>query len=1076
VTAEVKEWENPALVGRSREPPHCTLMPYPDRRTALEGTREASPFHLSLNGRWKFHWAPRPADRPVGFQQPGYDVSAWAEIDVPSNWELQGYGTPIYTNVRYPFSPVDPDPPHLPHGDNPVGSYRREFGLPAAWQGRQVFLHFEGVSSAFYLWVNGEQVGFGKGSRLPSEFNITRFLREGANTLAVEVYRWCDGSYLEDQDTWRLSGIFRDVYLFSTPPVHLREFFVRCDLDGAYRDAVLRVTAKVHNYRAQAAGGRALEVSLLDAEGKPVGADPLVTGRIEELPAGSEEVSEVEAVVVNPRKWSAETPYLYQVVLTLKDGEGRIAEVEQCRFGFRQVEIKRGQLLVNGVAILIKGVNRHEHDPDHGQAVPVSRMIQDLRLLKQSNINAVRTSHYANDPKWYELCDRYGIYLVDECDLESHGVSDRVPASDPMWTTACVDRMARMVERDKNHPSVIIWSLGNEAGFGDNFRHMAAYARQADPTRPVQYQPAGEDPVTDIYCPMYARIEGLVEYARREHSRPLIMTEYCFAGGNAVGNLQDYWEVIESHTHLQGGFIWDWQDKALRKQAPDGSTYWAYGGDFGPPGTPSDGVFVCCGIVGPDRDPQPELHEVRKVYQPVKAGPVDTGADGRVRIQNKHDFVSLGYLGISWELSCDGEVVQTGLLPALSLAPREEQDVVVPFLRPDLRPGAECWLKITFALAEDTIWAERGHVIAWDQFRLPFEAPAPPVADSAAMPALEVVQQPRPNGAVRVTGRGFSLVIGGKHPMRSDVSGALVSLKLDGKELIAAPLVPNFWRVPVDNDFCDQWDPYHLEGVGGMQRRQGMWRRAGQYREVVSVCAEQLTPQAVRVTAEAIVPVGQTRYETVEAWRGTTDQIPVGPANYLCVYTIYGSGDIVIESSFDPGDLRLPDLPRFGMQMAMPGDFATMTWYGRGPHETYCDRKTGAPVGLYSGPVAEQVHNYVRPQENGNKSDVRWVTLTNRDGVGLLAVGLPLLSVTAWPYTMADLERARHTNELPERDTVTVNLDYKQMGVGGDDGWGARPHPEYSLPCKPYSYRFRLRPYSPEMGELDSLVRLSLPS
>ena len=1059
------------MIGQNKEPGHCTLMPYPDLQTAIQGTREASPYHLALNGNWKFHWVRRPADRPLDFWRPEYGDSGWASIAVPSNWELQGFDIPIYTNVKYPFMPVDPGPPHIPHDYNPVGSYRTTFLLPESWQGRQTFIHFDGVKSAFYLWVNGQKVGYSQDSMTPAEFNITEFARPGPNTLAVEVYRWCDGSYLEDQDTWRLSGIYRDVYLFSTPTVHLRDFFARCDFDAEYRDAILKVTGTVHNYRQHSAGRHSLEVHLLDGEGKPVGAGPLTRGTAEAVPAGAEAVVEIEAPVASPRKWSAEDPQLYQVLLVLRSEQGEMIEVEQCRLGFRKVEIRRGQLLVNGIPILVKGVDRHEHDPDHGQAIPLSRMLQDIKLLKQNNINAVRTSHYPDDPKWYELCDRFGICVVDECNLESHGVSERVPASDPTWTKACVDRMARMVERDKNHPSVIIWSLGNEAGFGENFRHMAAYAHQTDPTRPVQYEPAGEDPVTDIVCPMYPKIERLIEYASRERSRPLIMCEYSFAGGNAVGNLQDYWEVIERHEHLQGGFIWDWSDKALRKQAADGSMFWAYGGDYGPPGTPSDGIFVCCGIVGPDRDEQPELREVRKVYQYVTAELVEAGFAGTVRIKNKHDFLTLDHLDVSWELECDGEVIQRGSLPRTSLAPMQEQDVVVPFSRPDPAPGSEYWLKIIFTLAEDRPWAERGFVVAWDQFRLPLQAPPAPHVSVADMPALTLDDR----RDIVVTGRDFRVVIGKKDLLRSDVSGALVSLRLRGRELVASPLIPNFWRVPVDNDMCGQWDREFVESVGGMPRRQGLWRHAGQYREVTKVTAEQLSPQVVRVAVDAILPVGQTEYRTVEMFRGSTDQVPAGPENYRCIYTIYGSGDIVIESAFDPRGSRLPDLPRFGLQMAVPGGFDVMTWFGRGPHENYCDRNTGAAVGLYRECVHGQPYPYVRPQEYGNRTDVRWLTLTDQSGTGLLAIGMPLLSVSAWPYTMADLERARHINELPDRDTITLNLDYKQMGVGGDDGWGARPHAKYSLPCQPYSYRLRLRPYAPDMGDLRSLVQTGFP-
>jgi beta-galactosidase len=1070
MTATVNDWENPTLTGRDREPAHCTLLPYPDAAAARQGTREASPFFLSLNGQWRFHWAPAPADRPAGFHRPEYDVHGWAEIDVPSNWETRGYGIPIYTNVRYPFSPTDP--PRIPHDNNPVGSYRTRFTLPEGWAGRRVFLHFAGVSSFLSVWVNGEEVGLSKGSRLPAEFDVTRFVGPGTNTLAVEVLKWCDGSYLEDQDTWRLGGIFRDVYLFSTPPVHLRDFFVRSDLDERYQDAVLKVTAKLRNYGEVAAGGHRVEVTLLDAEGRPVGAEPLASAEVAGLGAGEEAALEMAAAVARPHLWSAESPYLYQVLLTVKDEAGRAVEVEQCRFGFRTVKIEDGQMLVNGVPISIKGVNRHEHDPDDGQAISVESMIRDIVLMKQHNINAVRTSHYANDPKWYALCDQYGLYVLDECDLESHGVADRVPGSDPAWTAACVDRMTRMVERDKNHPSVIYWSLGNEAGFGDNHRHMAARARELDPTRPVQYEQAGEDAVTDVVGHMYARIEQLVEYASQPQHRPFIMVEYLFAGGNAVGNLQDYWDAIRAHPHLQGGFLWDWQDKPLRKRHPDGTWSWAYGGDFGPPGTPSDGIFVCCGIVGPEREPQPELYEVKKVYQPVAAELVEGAAPATVRVHNRYDFVRLDHVDVAWEVSCDGLIVQRGDLPRLSLGPGESQQVPVPYSPP--APGGECLLKLVFTLAKDTLWGKRGHVLAWEQFALPLPAPARRTIEAAAMPRVKLDRQARRDAVVAVAD-DIEVAIGRKSGMRSDASGALLSLRWRGKELVAAPLQPNFWRVPLDNDMSDQWDPHHLEAAGGMPRRSGLWRRAGQHREVTRVTAKRLGPHALRVQVTAILPVGQTRYRDVEVYRGVTDQVPAGPVNYGCTYTIFGSGDIIVESAFDPRRLQLPDLPRFGMQFAMPAEFDTLTWYGRGPHENYQDRNTGAAVGRYSLSVAAEKCPYVRPQEYGNRTDVRWLTLTNRDGVGLLVTGLPTLSISAWPCTTIDLERATHQHELPARDTITVNLDHKQMGVGGDDGWGGRPHPQYRLPCQPYRYRFRLRPYAPELGALEAFLQAELP-
>ncbi len=1041
MVTKVPDWENPEMIGQNKEAAHCTLMPYPDVASALVGTREASPFHKSLssatgNGNWKFNWVKKPAERPKDFYKPDYDVNSWKEIPVPSNWELYDYGIPTYTNAAYPFAPVNPNPPHIPHDDNPVGSYRTEFAIPSNWKGREVFLHFDGVRSAFYLWINGTKVGYSQGSMTPAEFNITRYLREGKNILAAEVYRYSDGSYLEDQDTWRLSGIYRDVYLFSTPKVHLRDFFVRCDLDEQYRNAVLKVTAKVRNYAEKAAKAHSIVVTLLDVGGNPIGSDPMMSMSIDGIGADVEVVMEMQGKVSNPLKWTAETPNLYIVLLALKDASGKTIEVEQCNFGFRKVELKGGQLLVNGKAVLFKGVNRHEHDPDHGRAIPLSRMLQDIKLLKQNNINAVRTSHYPDDPKWYEICDKYGLYLIDEANIESHGIGyrpDRTLGNKLEWKKAHMDRTIRMVERDKNHASVIIWSLGNEAGDGTNFKATSAWIHQRDPSRLVHYERCGRRPHTDIVCPMYARIERLVKYASVERKRPLIMCEYAHAMGNSVGNLQDYWDTIEKYKHLQGGYIWDWADQALRKKTTGGVEFWAYGGDYGD--IPNDDNFLCNGIVQPDRKANPSLYEVKKVYQYIKVEPVDL-VNGKVRIRNKYDFLSLDFADILWELTADGELLQRGELPKMSLSPKKAQDVTVPFSKPELKAGAEYWLKIIFALAEEMLWAERGHVVAWDQFKVPFDVAAIPATDVDGMAELKLKQS---GEAVTVTGDDFKITIGKK-------TGAIESFKFKDVELVKKPLIPNFWRVPIDNDKGND-----------MPNRLSVWRQAGPDRTINEVSVEQLKPEVVRIAVRA--------------------SLPAGNCDYRSIYTVYGSGDVVVENSLEkPENVNLPNLPRFGMQMAMPGEFNRMVWYGRGPHETYWDRKSGAAVGVYSGQVKDLIHDYIRPQENGNRTDVRWVVLTNEEGVGLLAVGMPLLSVSAWPYTMWDLEKARHIHELPRRDSITVNLDYKQMGVGGDNSWGAMTHPEYTLPAGPYSYSFRLRPYSQSMGDISTIARRALPT
>ena len=1034
---KVPEWEDPQVIGQNKEPGHCTLVPYPNTRTALKCEQQASRFYKSLNGKWKFNWVSKPSDRPVDFYKPRYDVSKWDEIPVPSNWQMHGYGRPIYLNMRYPY-PVNP--PYIPHDYNPVGSYRTDFRVPGTWKNRQVFLHFDGVKSASYIWINGRKVGYSQDSMLPAEFNVTKYLKRGKNTLAVEVYRWSDSSYLEDQDMWRLAGIYRNVYLFSTPQVHVRDFAVRTDLDDSYTDATLMVRPRITNYSNQDLKEWNVEAQLYDAENKQVlsealsrSASSIVRERYPQR--GNVPFGLLQTTVENPRKWSAETPYLYTLLITLKDPGGKVVEIESCRVGFREVEIKDGQLFVNGKSIKLFGVNRHEHDPDHGRAIPVSRMLQDIKLLKTHNLNAVRTSHYPDDPTWYDLCDEYGIYLIDEANLETHGVGGYF-SNEPQWNTAFMERAIRLVERDKNHASVIIWSLGNESGCGPNHSAMAAWIHYNDPTRPVHYEGAaarGRDPYyVNMISRMYARIPQIIRLATDpDDNRPMVLCEYAHAMGNSVGNLKEYWDAIRSHKRLIGGFIWDWADQGLRKTGADGKEFWAYGGDYGD--NPNDGNFCCNGLVQPDRRPNPSLYEVKKVYQHISVTPVEP-LQGTFKIHNEYDFTNLDFVNVLWELTEDGKIIQKGKLPKLSLAPSEDKQINVPFEKPNTRPGAEYLLKISFALADNTSWAEQGHVVAWEQFEIPFDTPQVPSADIAALPPLNLQESDK---ALKITGENFELAIGKS-------SGAIESLKFDGKELIAEPLVPNFWRVPIDND-----------NGNGMPRRLGVWRDAGPNRSVGKVSAVEVKRQLVVITAETTIGVGTDSACNI-------------------VYAVYGSGDIVIKTTVTPRGGNIPKLPRFGMQMAIPGEFSTMSWFGRGPNESYWDRKTGSAVGLYSGPVEDNFHPYVRPQETGNKTDVRWLALTNKQGAGLLAVGMPLLSVSAWPFTMEDLEKATHINELPRRKTITVNLDYKQMGVGGDDSWGARTHPEYTLPAKAYSYQFRLRPYTTDMGDINSVARMNV--
>ena len=1027
---EVNDWENPEMIGQNKEQPHCTLIPYNDLQKAIKGSREASEFYQSLNGKWKFNWVRKPSERPRDFYKSDYDVSNWDEIPVPSNWEVGGYGKAIYLNSRYPFKK---NPPYIQHDYNPVGSYRTTFQVPTKWNHRQVFIHFDGVQSAFYLWINNKKVGYSQGSRTPAEFNITDYLKKGKNILAAEVYRWSDGSYLEDQDMFRLSGIFRNVYLFSILPIHIRDFEVNCDLDEHYRDAELRVIAKVRNYSKKPCKNPKVEVTLLDAKNKPVSSEVLMENSTSYLAPGSESILKMKARIANPKKWSAEDPNLYTVLLRLKGEDGGILEIESCKFGFRKVEVKEGQLLVNGCPILLKGVDRHEHDPKTGHYVSVELMTKDIKLMKQFNINAVRTSHYPNDPHWLELCDRYGIYLIDEANIESHGIGyrpDETLANKPEWKEAHLNRFIRMVERDKNHPSVIIWSMGNEAGDGTNFESISDWIHHRDPTRPVQYERAGRKPHTDVVCPMYSRINYLVNYAKQKQDRPLIMCEYAHSMGNSTGNLKDYWDVIRKYKNLQGGFIWDWVDQGLQKKTPDNKEYWAYGGDFGD--VPNDANFCINGLIFPNRTPQPGLWEVKKVYQNVGMEAVDLFS-GKIKVLNEYFFTNLEKFDVVWSLSEDGGVIQTGKLKSLDIHPRESKIVEVPIKKPELTPGAEYWLKLIFKLRENTEWAKEGHPLAWEQFKIPYDVPAKPEMKLVKIPELNLTDL---KDKASIEGPRFKLIFDKKE-------GTISSFKYQGKELVKEGLMPNFWRAPIDNDIGN-----------GMSKRLSVWRNAGRTRQIKEVKVEKIKPQIVRINVNSILPGVESQYESI--------------------WMIYGSGDVIISNKFTPGN-NLPNLPRFGMQMLVPGEFNTFSWFGRGPHETYWDRKTGATVGVYEGTVDEQYVPYIRPQENGNKTDVRWVTLTNDKGIGLLVVGMPFLSVSAHHFTTEELEKARHPYDLKRKDDITVNLDYKQMGVGGDDSWGARTHPEYSLPARVYSYKFRLHPFSRKENSPTEISKQVLP-
>ncbi len=1010
------EWENPKICHVGTEPPYATAMPFPDVAGARVLDPKASPLWQSLDGQWKFHWVPKPADRPAGFEQDGFDASGWGEIEVPSNWEFQGYGVPIYVNIPYEF-PGKPNPPHVPHDDNPVGCYKRWFTVPTAWADKEVFVHFGAVKSAFYIWVNGQYVGFSKDAKTPAEWRLTPYLRPGANSIALAVYRWSDGTYLECQDMWRISGITRGVYLYAAPPARVRDFWVRAGLDESYTGGRLKVSADLVNHHPTApVRPMALVLRLFDPDGQE-----LVTERRPvDLNGRDRAAVDFERAVDKPRPWSAETPVLYNVVLELQDEAGRTLEAVGCRTGFRTVEVRGGRLLVNGVPIRIRGVNRHEHDPRTLHVMSDAVMRRDIQLMKQFNLNAVRTCHYPNDPRWYDLCDQYGLYVVDEANIESHGMGygEKSLAKNPDWKEAHLDRTVRMVERDKNHPSVIIWSLGNEAGDGPNFAATYAWVKERDPGRPVHYERTGEGPNTDIVCPMY-EWSYLLEYAARWQRRPLILCEYAHSMGNSTGNLQDTWDIIERYDQLQGGFIWDWVDQGVVKTAPDGREYYGYGGDWGPPGTPSDNDFCINGLVLPDRTPHPALWEVKKVYQPVAFRPVPLTAD-RFEIENKQDFASLDRFVLTWEVQADGRPVARGTLGRLDVPPHARREVTVELPPFPLEPGAEYFLNFQAATAEATDLVPAGHIAAVAQFPLPVRAPAATAGPVAGGP-LRVEQD---ETRVTVSGTDFHVIFDRK-------TGELAEYAAGGRPLLLQGPAPNFWRAPTDNDFGNK-----------MPAVSGVWRKAGAERRLVHFEVEPEGEVEVRVTAE---------FELA----GT-------PARSTLTYTVGRDGAVDVEHALVVGAPDLPELPRFGVTCRLPAELSRMEYLGRGPQENYCDRNTAALVGRYQGAVAEQYFPYISPQETGNKTDVRWAAFTDAEGRGLLVVGQPLLSLSALPFTVEDLTQekrgSRHTIDLAPRDFTTLCLDLKQRGVGGDDSWGATPHSPYCVPARDSAYWFRLVP------------------
>ena len=1040
--APLPDWENPEVVSKNTERPRASFTPYATESNALDAAGHSS-FVQSLNGVWKFKWVSHPSKVPADFFLPGTSAAAWDDLPVPSNWQVVGgrekrpYDRPVFTNIKHPFAAT---PPRITADTNATGLYRTIFTVPADWAQRPLFLHFGGVQSACYVWLNGEPLGYHEDGMTPFEFDISSKVQSGPNTLAVEVINWSDGSYLEDQDYWRLSGIFRDVYLLSTPPVHISDFVVQTDLDDDYQDANLKVSIYAKNYTRQAQYGYQLVTTLYDPAGlKAIPAKTQTIGMLD--PAGELPVR-LEFPMTRPQKWSAETPHLYKLTMQIVSPEGQVVEAVSQPVGFREVKVEGGQLLVNGQAITIKGVNRHELDPETGRVVSRERMIRDITLMKQHNINAVRTSHYPNVEEWYDLCDEYGLYVMDEANIESHELWYKkvILADMPEWKTAFLARGRAMVERDKNHPSVIVWSLGNEAGNGQNFVAMADYIRLADPTRPIHYEGrANYGPTTlssfDIISVMYPSVQDMVELVKKDPERPLIVCEYAHGMGNSVGNLQECWDVIEKYPTMQGGFIWDWVDQGLRQKTADGRDFWNHVNYI-------DGANAGDGLVNPDRTPQPETNEVKKVYQYVKFEVPDSiqPAQKQFKLRNAYDFQSLSPFNLVWTLQENGRKIQDGTLDNLTAAAGQAQEVNVPFQIPaNPSPGAEYFLNVSIQLKEKTNWAAAGHEVAGRQVRV--LVPTGQLAEVSYTKST-------PLRLTLTRGKGITLV-GQQFSVSFDKKTArMSSFMYKGKELLKSGLYANFMRVPTDND----------EG-GGAKSYAARWREAG-------LDSLQLMGSDLRVEK---VNAHVYKVSLIKSLQGKAGSLLVSS-----LYTVYATGDVHLQNTFTPNG-TFPPFAKVGLQFEMPVGYNQVQWYGRGPYETYADRKSSAKVGLYGGTVDEQHFPYIMAQENGNKTDVRWLAVTDADGLGLLAISDSVFNASVHNYTDAALLAAKKPGVPLLKDSVTVvNLDLAQMGLGGDDSWSPRVHEPYQLPAKVYSYSFRLRPID-AADDVPSLVHTVLP-
>ena len=1003
------EWKDPEVNSVNRSAMHTNYFAFASADEAKAGIKENSANFMTLNGLWKFNWVRHADARPTDFYQTNFNDKGWDDLQVPGVWELNGYGDPIYVNVGYAWrSQFKNNPPLVPTENNHVGSYRKEIILPADWKGKEIFAHFGSVTSNMYLWVNGRYVGYSEDSKLEAEFNLTNYLKPGKNVIAFQVFRWCDGSYLEDQDFFRYSGVGRDCYLYARDKKYIQDIRITPDLDSQYKDGTLNIAVDLK-------GSGTVALDLTDVQGNSVAtADLKGSGKLN-----------TTLSVSNPAKWTAETPNLYTLTATLKNGNN-VVEVIPVKVRFRKIELKGGQILVNGQPVLFKGADRHEMDPDGGYVVSTERMLQDIKVMKELNINAVRTCHYPDDNRWYDLCDQYGLYVVAEANVESHGMGygDQTLAKNPIYAKAHMERNQRNVQRGYNHPSIIFWSLGNEAGMGPNFEKCYTWIKNEDKTRAVQYEQARTSEFTDIFCPMYYDYDACIKYSEGNIQKPLIQCEYAHAMGNSQGGFKEYWDIIRKYPNLQGGFIWDFVDQSVRWKGKNGVEIYAYGGDFNRFDA-SDNNFCDNGLISPDRNPNPHMHEVSYFYQNIWTTPADL-SKGEVNVYNENFFRDLSAYYMEWEVLKGGKAIRSGRVDNLNVAPQQTAKIKL-----DLGKTCQCteWLlNVSYKLKNREGLLAAGHTVAKDQLTLnPYKAPAMELKNvettNVAIVTPQIIDNQR--NYLIVKGENFTVEF-------NKANGYLSKYDVNGLEMIkeGAALTPNFWRAPTDNDMG-----------AGLQHRFAVWKNPGL--KLVRLASTTVDNQ-VQVTAEY-------------------DMKAVSAKLYL-EYVINNQGAVKITQKMTADkNAKVSPMFRFGMQMQMPKNFNTIEFYGRGPVENYSDRNHSTDLGIYRQSVDEQFYSYIRPQETGNKTDIRWWKQLNAGGNGVKIVAEAPFSASALHYTIESLDDGaqkdqRHSPEVKKANLTNLCIDKAQMGLGCVNSWGTIALPKYQLPYGDYEFTFILSP------------------